>query len=388
MTATADGVSTRDRATPRRVPPTLMSTRALNRATLARQLLLARSSCSALEAVEHLVGLQAQAPSPPYYGLWSRVEGFRPDHLVQLLVGRRAVRIVVMRSTVHLVSADDALLLRPWVQPVIERELRSNPARRAALEGVDLPALATAGRAIVEREPLTAAQLGAVLSESWPGRDPASLAYATRILVPLVQVPPRGVWGASGQARCTSVEAWTGRPVATDLVPDELVLRYLAAFGPASVNDVQTWSGLTRLGEIVDRLRPRLRTFRADDGAELFDLPDAPRPDPDVPAPVRFLPEFDNALVSHANRSRIISDEHRHRLAARNGMVPGTVLVDGYVRAAWKIRRALGRSDLEIIPFDRLSKRHAAAVRAEGNRLLRWASAGAGPGEVRMTGSE
>jgi hypothetical protein len=274
------------------------------------------------------------------------------------------------------------------VQPVIDRELQSNPARRAALEGVELRALATAGRAAVEREPLTAAQLGMVLSESWPGRDPASLAYATRILVPLVQVPPRGLWGASGQARCTSVEAWTGRPVATRPDPDELVLRYLAAFGPASVNDVQAWSGLTRLNEIVERLRSGLRTFRGDDGAELFDLPNAPRPDPDIPVPVRFLPEFDNALVSHANRSRIVSDEHRRRLAARNGMVPGTVLVDGYVRAAWKIRRARGRSDLEVIPFDRLSKRRAAAVRAEANRLLRWASAGAEPGEVRMAGRE
>ncbi len=212
-----------------------------------------------------------------------------------------------MRNTVHLVSARDCLQLRPLVQPVIDRGFYTNRAHREGLEGVDIEALSAAGRALLEERPRTAKELGELLRERWPERDPASLARAIRHLVPLVQVPPRGVWGKSGPAAHTTAEAWLSHPLDPGLSLEELVIRYLGTFGPASVKDVQAWSGLTRLGEVVDRLRPRLLSFRDERGRELFDLPDAPRPDPDTPAPPRFLPNFDNLILSHADRTRVVA---------------------------------------------------------------------------------
>src|SRR5215213_8127679 len=229
-----------------------------------------------------------------------------------------------MRNTVHLVSARDCLTLRPLVQPVIDRGLYGNRAHRAGVEGVDIEALSAAGRALLEERPRTAKELGVLLQERWPERDPASLARAIRHLVPLVQVPPRGVWGKSGPAAHTTAEAWLGRPLDRDPSLEEMVVRYLGAFGPASVKDAQTWSGLTRLREVFERLRPRLRTFRDEEGTELFDLPGAPRPDPDTPAPARFVAAFDNLILSHADRTRIIATEHRKAIASKNGMVPAT----------------------------------------------------------------
>src|SRR5215213_3641075 len=339
----------------------ILSPRALNRATLGRQMLLRREKLPALQAIEHLVGMQAQAPDPPYVGLWTRLEGFYPDELARLILDRRAVRVALMRNTVHLVSARDCLALRSLVQPVIDRGLHAN---RAGVEGVDLEALSAAGRALLEERPRTARELGVLLQERWPERDPASLARAIRHLVPLVQVPPRGVWGKSGPAAHTTAEAWLGRPIDRDPSLEEMVLRYLGAFGPASVKDVQTWSGLTRLGEVVERLRPRLLSLRDEYGGDLFDLPDVPRPDPDAPSPPRFLPEFDNMILSHADRTRVIADEHRKAIASRNGMVPATVLVDGFVRGTWKTERFRSRATLVITPFEPLAKedRDALAV--------------------------
>src|ERR671916_738640 len=251
----------------------VLGRRTLNRATLERQLLLCRQKLPAIEAIEHLVGLQAQAPNPPYIGLWTRVEGFHPDELARLILDRRAVRIALMRNTVHLVTARDCLALRPLVQPVFDRGLYANRAHRARIEGVDIEALVAAGRALLEERPRTAKELGELLRERWPDRDPASLARAIRHLVPLVQVPPRGVWGKSGQTVHTTAEAWLGRPLDPDPSLDEMVVRYLGAFGPATVKDVQTWSGLTRLRDVTDRLRSRLRILRDEQGNELFDLP-------------------------------------------------------------------------------------------------------------------
>ena len=299
----------------------VLGPRELNRATLERQMLLRRRELPALDAIEHLVGMQAQAPSPPYVGLWTRLEGFRPDELGRLITERRAVRIALMRNTVHLVSAQDCLALRPLMQPVLDRTLYSTRANRAHLDGMDIEALVAAGRALLEEKPRTAKELGKLLQEQWPERDPTSLARAIRHLLPLVQVPPRGVWGKSGPAAHTTAEAWLGRPLDPSPSIEDIVLRYLGAFGPATVKDVQTWSGLTRLGEVVERLRPRLRTFSDERGKELFDVPDAPMPDPDIPAPPRFLPEFDNLILSHADRTRFIAEEYRKatHLEVRHG---------------------------------------------------------------------
>src|ERR671939_1599491 len=345
--------------------------RELNRATLERQMLLRRRKLSAVEAIERLVGMQAQAPAPPYVGLWTRLRDFHPDELARLILERRAVRIALMRNTVHLVSARDCLALRPLMQPVFDRTLYSTRANRAHLEGVDVEALVAAGLALLEEKPHTAKELGELLQEQWPERDPASLARAIRHLVPLVQVPPRGLWGKSGPAAHTTAEAWLGRPLDPAPSLEETILRYLGAFGPATVKDVQTWSGLTRLGEVIDRLRGRLRIFRDEQGKELFDLPDAPRSDPDTPAPPRFLPEFDNLILSHADRSRIIANDHRKVIASRNGMVPATVLIDGFVRGTWKTERTRGKATLVIESFEPLSKKDCDALAEEGYRLFR-----------------
>ncbi|HEX5914286.1 MAG TPA: winged helix DNA-binding domain-containing protein, partial [Rubrobacter sp.] len=191
----------------------------------------------------------------------------------------------------------------------------------------------------------------------------------------LVQVPPRGVWGRSGPAAHTTAESWLGRPLDSSPSIEDIVLRYLGAFGPATVKDVQTWSGLTRLGEVVERLRPRLRVFRDESGKELFDVPDAPMPDPDIPAPPRFLPEFDNLILSHADRTRFIADEYRKALTSKYGMVPAAFLVDGFVRGTWKSERSRGRATQEIKPFEPLAREHRAALAEEGERLLRFTGA-------------
>ena len=338
--------------------------RALNRATLARQLLLERSEMPVLDAVDHLVGLQAQEPLDPYLALWSRLDGFRPEELANLLEERRVVRIALMRSTVHLVTAEDCLAVRPLVQPVLDAEL----TRYRDLRGVDVDAVLAFARELVAERPRSGRQLRAALAERFPAHDTADLAYACRNLLAFVQVPPRGVWGRSSQVVSTTAEAWLGGPLEPKPSLDELVMRYLAAFGPATVADVATWSRLTGLRDVVERLRTRLRTFRDERGRELFDLPDSPRPDPDKPAPPRFLPEYDNALLSHSDRSRFVSEEQRRAFSRVDGRIKGTVLNDGFVFGVWQ-RRPDGA--LVVSHPERATKRALAAVAAEGRRLLR-----------------
>ena len=294
-----------------------------------------------------------------------------------------------MRNTVHLVGAHDCLALRPLMQPVIQRNLYSTRANRAHLEGIDTEALVAAGRALLEEKSRTAKELGKLLQEQWPDRDPTSLARAIRHLLPLVQVPPRGVWGKSGPAAHTTAESWLGRPLDPTPSIEETILRYLGAFGPATVKDVQTWSGLSRLGGVIERLRPRLRMFRDESGKELFDVPDAALPDPDTPAPPRFLPEFDNLILSHADRTRFIAEEYRKALASKNGMVPAAILIDGFVQGTWKIERSRGRASLEIKPFEPLTREDRDALVEEGERLMRFVVGpdGAGSYEIRFAES-
>jgi Winged helix DNA-binding domain len=364
------------------MPTDTLNLRALNRALLARQMLLRPVPLPAgpgraeavIGMVEHLAGLQAQAPFPPYFGLWSRLAGFQPADLAELLVGRQVVRIALMRSTIHLVSARDCLTFRPLVQPVLDRSLPAIFGKQFA--GLDAGALAEAGRALVDAEPRTFSELGNLLAPDWPGHAPAALAQGIRALVPLVQVPPRAVWGAAGQARHTSAEAWLGRPLDPGPPVDVLVTRYLAAFGPATVADVQAWSGLTRLGEVADRLRPGLPAFRDEQGRELLDLPDAPRPGPDTPAPVRLVAEFDNLILSHADRARVVSDGNRLRLYTRNGIFPGTVLFDGFVAGMWRLTRSRRTAELTVELFGSVSSRDRDAGGEEAQRLLGFAAPG------------
>lgn len=355
----------------------ILDTRSLNRALLDRQLLLRRRRLAPLAVLERLVGLQAQLPEPPYYGLWSRIEGFRPEDLARLVEGRAAVRIVLMRGTLHLVSAADGLAIRPLVQPVLDRSLQGAYGKRLA--GVDLEALAAAARPLVEERPRTAAELGALLQPAWPESDPEALGSAARVVLPLVQVPPRGLWRRSGPSAHTTAELWLGRAPSAGSI-DELALRYFGAFGPASVVDLQTWSGLTRLTEVVERLRPSLRVYRDDAGRELFDRADARLPAADVEAPPRFLAPFDNTLLSHADRTRILPAAWRTRVLTPNAVMPGTFLVDGFVAGTWKIATTAKRATLEITPFTPLDARDREALEEEAARLLDFA---AGPGQAR-----
>ncbi len=363
----------------------VLGQRALNRALLERQLLLRRHQLPAAAAIEQLVGMQAQVPGDPYVGLWSRLQDWNPEELSALLTGRQAVRGPLMRTTLHLVTARDYLMLRPLVQPVLERGLFSGSPFGRGVTGLDVEEVLAAGRALLEEQPRTTSALGKLLAARWPDRDPLDLAHTVRYLLPLVQLPPRGVWGGKGQATWTTIEAWLGQPVAADPSPGGMVLRYLAAFGPATVNDVQAWCWLTRLREVVDRLRPQLRSFRDEAGKELFDLPDAPRPDPDTPAPPRFLPQFDNLILSHADRTRVITDEHLKLGITREAK--GTFLVDGFVAGTWRLTRDRDRdaAAVTVSPFTPQTSEATAAIGEEGARLLAFATPDAASHDVQFS---
>lgn len=266
-------------------------------------MLLERVDLTALEAIRFLVGLQAQEPPDPYIGLWSRLAAFDTDELETLILDREVVRLVVQRGTVHAVTADDCLLLRPLAQPVLTQQLYSHSGYKGRFDDVDLDHVMTFAAQVLA-EPRTTRQLRQALGEQFPQHDAAALAFACRNLLPFIQVPPRGLWATPGQVVGTTAQSWIGRPVRPNPSVDDVMMRYVAAFGPATVRDAATWSRYTGLREVFDRLRPRLRTFHDEDGREYFDVPDGPLPDPDTLAPVRFLPQFDNLLLSHADRSR------------------------------------------------------------------------------------
>jgi hypothetical protein len=358
---------------------TVLTRRALNRTTLGRQALLERAAMPALDMVGHLVAVQAQEPDAPYLGLWTRLDGFGQDELTRLLEERRVVRSSLLRGTQHLVTATDYPWLRPLVQPVLERARRGTFGRRTA--GMDLAELASAARGLLAGRTLTRSQLRDRLAERWPDRDPQALSWTAQALVPVIHPPPAGTWSWRGATPFTLAEEWLGRPLAARPAPEVLLRRYLTAFGPASVADVQAWSGLTRLGEVADRLRGELRSFGDEAGRELLDLADAPLADSDVPAPVRFLPEFDNLLLGHADRTRVLGDEHR-------GLVVGglrAVLVDGFVRAVWTITREGGTATLVVEALDgQLPASDRTTLTEEGARLLAFAAADAASHDIRF----
>jgi hypothetical protein len=336
----------------------------------------------AAEVIEHLVGLQAQEPRDPYVTLWSRIHGFRPEELEGLIESRKAVRMTLMRGTIHLVTDRDCLALRPAMQSVCQRMFWSGSPFGKQLGDVDVDEVVAAGRAHLE-EPLTRSQLKPLLAERWPRADADSLTYAVAYLLPLVQVPPRGLWSRSGRATLTTADSWLGRRVEHSAKPDDAVRRYLAAFGPASVKDIATWSGLTGVREIVERLRGGLRTFRDENGVELFDVPGAPLADPDTPAPVRFLAEYDNVFLSHADRSRIGSAEDRPALGFGDDRFFRMVLIDGFLRASWRLERGKDAVTMLVRPVRKLSRKNTSALLAEGRRLLAFV-AGDAAQEVRL----
>jgi len=356
------GKRTRNAPSPSRRRRHVLSCRGLNRALLARQMLLSRHPRGVAEAVEQLVGLQAQEPQAPYLGLWSRLDPFAPRELSELIASRRAVRGGLMRATIHLVTARDWGRLRPLMSPVLARNFASSPFSKQ-LAGVDVDQLLAIARRLLAEQPSTRAEAGSLLAERWPEVDPTSLAYAVSCLEPIVQIPPRGLWRQSGQARWTTAKAWLGHQDNRDTSPEHLILRYLAASGPATVQDIQTWSGLTGLRPVIDEQRDKLRRFEDGHGRALLDIPDGPLPDPDTPAPPRFLPPFDNAILAHADRTRIIPPEHRQAIS--NDRLMRTFLLDGYVAGNWQ----LDGTTLHIHPIRPLPDAERQALEEEAIRL-------------------
>jgi hypothetical protein len=366
--------------------PDTISRRALNRALLQRQMLLDRFEMPVAEAVEWLIGMQAQVPSTPYTGLWSRLRNFDPMVLSDLIANRGAVRLNIMRATIHLVTARDCLRLRPIMQPVLERGFYTGSPFAKRIAGVDIPAVLKAGREFTEEAPRGGGELADHLSALFPGYDKESLGFAVQYLLPMVQIPPRGLWDKGGVPIRTTAQHWLGAELDASYPIETLVRRYLAAFGPASYFDMQAWSGLTNLREVFDAMRSTLRTFRSEAGRELFDLPDTPLPAEDVPAPVRFMPPYDNTGLAHDDRARIIAEEDR-RFFNGTALNNGGLLVDGFSAAAWRIERVKKTTSLIIMPFAPLTKADTVAVEEEARRLLAFLAA-TDAHEVRFTERE
>ena len=360
---------------------TELSPRHLNRATLARQLLLAREAMPVPEAVERLGGLQAQEARPPFAALWSRLAGFRAEDLLEALHRRTVVRATLMRATLHLMSAADYAALRPALQPMLTDALRVLGARA---EGLDTASAVKAAKEALRDGPRTFGELRDALGEAFTEADVLALGYAVRTQLPLVMVPTGDRWGFPSSAAFAPAEEWLGRPLA-DPAPEALVRRHLGAFGPATAADVQTWSGLGGLAAVLEGMRPDLVSFRDRRGRELFDLPDAPRPEEDVPAPARFLPEFDSLMLAHADRTRVIAEEHRKHLVTRNLRVRAVFLWDGFAAGTWSVAKARKEATLTAVPFVRLPKGATAALREEGEALLGFLEPAATTRKVAVT---
>lgn len=373
---------------PRSTAPVL-TRRQLGRALLARQDLLARSSRSVPEEVARLVGLQAQEPLDPYTGLWSRLAGFDPHVLGGLLEDRTVARLVTLRGTVHLHTADDAVVVRALVEDLMQRRVSPGNMFGRAVVGVDLDAVLADVWAWIGEEPRTGAEVRARVADvGSPDLD--RLVDVIKYALPTVQVPPRAVWGKTGRARWAPLDRWLGRPLgtATPEVGDAVLLRYLAAFGPASAADVAAWSGWTGVRAKLDRLAARpdveLVTFRHEDtGRELVDVADGLRPDPDVPAPVRFLPEFDNVVLGHADRSRIVPADLGSGPVLALDPRPRIVLVDGVVAGLWRIDGDGAAARLVLRPMRRWTRAQRADAEEEGAALLRFHVPDAG-GDVEV----
>jgi hypothetical protein len=347
-------------------------------------MLLSRETVSVPDAVARLVGLQAQLARPPFVGLWTRLQGFRRSDLIKSLHEREVVRVTAMRGTLHLMTAADYVLLRGALQAGLTRGLQS--ILRDRQQSFDQSALEAEARAFFGGKPATFDALRNHLKTKDPEADERAMAYTMRLNLPLVQVPTDSQWGFPAASDFALAEDWIGKKVSVEPAPaHELVRRYLAAFGPATPGDAQAWSGLSGLRAVFEELRPTLVTFRDERKRELFDLPDAPRPSEDEPTPIRFLPDFDNLVLSHDDRTRIMADEHRPRVTLKNLQVRATFLVDGFVAGTWKVERKKKVAILTVEPFAKLSKTAVKALETEGDSLLRFAEEDAETREIRFS---
>jgi len=375
--------------------PATVSRRALNRATLSRQMLLERSPLRPHGALHALAGMQAQAPLAPHVGLWSRLRDYSPAALDELYDARRVLRANLMRATVHLVTTDDALHWQAMLAPIGARSVQAAFGKR--LVGIDLDALTATAYELLHASPLSTAELGQQLAERFPGYDADALAYGARGRLGLIHVPPRGKWNASAPTRQTTFPAYLDREPDPAGTPDGMFLRYLAAFGPASVQDAQAWSGLTRLSEVAQRLLSELIVLRDEGGRTLYDLPHAPRPSEFAAAPLRFLPEYDNLFFGYADRTRFVPDQRKPLIPPGNGARTGTVFADGEWRAIWRIvlpqpsKKATrdeerGTAVLTVTWFQKPSAAEEEAAEQEGERLARFIAGPGVPVRVQVRG--
>lgn len=359
----------------------VLSAKAVNRATLARQMLLDRADVSVVDAVGRLVGMQGQEPKHPYVGLWSRLADFEETQLDQAIQDRELVRATLFRGTLHLVTAEDYLRFRTTMAPVLEAGLRMLKERG---EGLEPEKVVKAAQKLLAKEPLTFTEVRDALQKEFPAVNERALGFCTRMMVPLVMYPTGTRWGWPANARFTPAETWLSGKLHPKAAPEELVVRYLEAFGPATPADFQTWSGLPKAKPVFDSLE--LEEFTDEAGKTLYDVPDAPRPDPDTEAPIRFLPEFDNLLLAHAKRERIIADEHKPAVFTKNLRVKATYTVDGLVAGLWTAEKKRGVATLTLTPFGRTTKKTATELERAGAGLLRFLEPDAKTYEVVTAG--
>ncbi len=337
------------------IAPRVLTQRELNRALLARQLLLDRKRLSPAAVIERLVGMQAQWPPAPYVGIWTRTTGFRRETLERELARGTIVKATVMRQTLHLVTLRDYALLRAAMS-------ETNFPWQSAWAGKLAPGV----RALAAAGPVTSAEAHAYLEREHKltGIDARRAWRAARVRAHVLHHHETALWRARPQGRFVAIDEPDGDHVPVE-ARAEMLRRYLAAFGPASVRDMSAWS-MMHVPEIRASLALlELRTFRDENGRELLDVPRAPLPDGDMPVPVRFLPKWDNLLLSHADRTRVMAEEYRKTIIGMNGDVAQTFLVDGFVAGAWTVEK--GRVVLQ--PFTPLSRTTKRELGEEAERL-------------------
>jgi hypothetical protein len=357
---------------------TVLSTRDLNRALQARQMLLARQDTTPSAALHRLVALQGQMARAPFIGLWARVEAFDPAELRRRIAGRQVVRSTFVRSTLHLTAAEDFLALRPALRANLGREAPLALPGGIKVTPAELEPILDLARAHFAKAPRPFESLREVIEARGFG-DVRVMAFAARILLPLVQASDNSEFGFKAGGEFVLAQAWLGRDLAK---PDraELVRRYLAAYGPATPADFTAWSGEKGAAALFESLGDELVRYRDEKKRVLFDLKGAPLPGADTPAPPRLLPDFDAAVLGHQDRTRIVPPGHVAKaVTSKNLLVPPMALVDGFVAATWRLEIKKKTAELAIRAFEPIKPKDRAGLEAEALSLLEVFAPGASP---------
>lgn len=364
------------------MPDQVLTLRQLNRALLDRQLLLRRKDVGVEDVVETLGGMQAQLSSAPFVGLWTRIQGFSRQDLSTRIADRKIVKATYIRGTLHLVTAEDFVRYRTALQPLLSGGWETLTKNRP--KDFDLNAILTAAMEFIADSPRTFAEISDFLTVHFPNQDVGPMRYGVRTHLPLVQVPMDIAWSYPGNPQFALAEQWIDRKVDERDNLTELIVRYLRAFGPASITDAQSWIGAPNLKGVFEELRPQLVVYRDENRRDLFDLPDMPLPEAETAAPVRFLPEFDNILIGHSNRRRIISDEHRKSVYLPGLRVAATVLVDGFVTGTWSVTKKGKSASLNVVGFRSFDQPNRTAICDEGEQLIRFIEPSASVYDIKI----